>query len=78
MSLIQPVSQTIDTLLSVYESFEIPLNQRNFEWGREQAEDFWGDLEDAILEDKKVFLGTIVLRVPKKSYNATLLMGNSD
>ena len=61
MSQIQPVSQTIDQLFRTYEQIKIPLNQRGFEWGREQASDFWNDVFDAYTDEKKIFLGTVVL-----------------
>lgn len=62
MAQIQPSSQTVDSILKEYEEIEVPLNQRGFEWGRDQASDFWSDLMDAVDdENKRVFLGTIVL-----------------
>lgn len=62
MTQIQPSSYTVDQVLRTYEQIKIPLNQRGFEWGREQASDFWGDIIDSIQDDKKIFLGTLVLK----------------
>lgn len=68
MSQIQPLSQTIDSLFKEFKEIRVPLNQRGFEWGRDQASDFWNDLMEVAedgekSDDKKVFLGTAVLQV---------------
>ncbi len=56
MAQLQPFSQTVDSVLKEYEEIKVPLNQRGFEWGREQASDFWNDLMDAVEdENKRVF-----------------------
>lgn len=75
MSQIQPLSQTIDGVLKTYEEIKVPLNQRGFEWGREQASDLWDDLMDSIDEDKKVFLGTIVLKTQDGSNKSEVVDG---
>lgn len=76
MSQINPVSQTIDSILKEFEEIKVPLNQRGFEWGREQASDFWNDLIDA-MEDpgKKVFLGTVVLKTEDGKNTASVVDG---
>jgi len=76
MSQINPVSQTIDSILKEFEEIKVPLNQRGFEWGRDQASDFWNDLIDAMEdENKKVFLGTIVLKTEDGKNSASVVDG---
>lgn len=76
MAQIQPSSQTVDSILKEYEEIEIPLNQRGFEWGREQASDFWSDLMDAVEDDnKKVFLGTVVLGTKEGTNSCSVVDG---
>lgn len=75
MSQIQPASQTIDGVLRTYQQIKIPLNQRGFEWGREQASDFWDDVVDAIQDDKKIFLGTLVLKNDEGSNTCEVVDG---
>lgn len=42
---------------------EVPNFQRAYDWGKEQAEEMWQDLEAVFSSEKPVYLGTIVLDV---------------
>jgi uncharacterized protein with ParB-like and HNH nuclease domain len=75
MTQIQPNSQTLNELFKTYEDIKIPLNQRNFEWGRDQAFDFWNDVYESVDDNKKVFLGTIVLNNKEGSGKCTVVDG---
>ncbi len=75
MSQIQPISQTIDSILKTYEEIKVPLNQRGFEWGKEQASDFWSDVIDAVDDGKRIFLGTLVIKAKEGSNNCSIVDG---
>jgi hypothetical protein len=56
--------ETIRELLNESISYVVPKNQREFEWKRDQAEEFWEDMCSG-----GSFLGTIVLNIEEKNKN---------
>jgi len=49
--------------------YEVPNYQRNFEWKKEQAEEFWEDISSG-----SVFLGNLVLDIQKEKENKILIV----
>lgn len=60
---------TVRDLLDKSVQYGVPQNQRNFEWKKEQAEEFWEDISSG-----GTFLGTIVLDVNKEEKEKNILI----
>jgi uncharacterized protein with ParB-like and HNH nuclease domain len=54
----------VRSLLDESVRYVIPTNQRNYEWKKEQGEEFWDDISQ-----NSIYLGTLVFNVSKESEN---------
>ncbi len=61
--MIDPQRQTIESILNKQVQYKIPNYQRDFEWKRENAEEFWIDLKSG-----SFFLGTFIFDVSESNF----------
>lgn len=54
-------SQTFSGFITGDKQFEIPPYQRNYSWEREQVDDLWSDLIEAVEMDRDHYIGTFLL-----------------
>lgn len=54
-------SQTFSGFVTGDKRFEIPPYQRNYSWGKEQVNDLWSDLIEAVEMDRDHYIGTFLL-----------------
>lgn len=61
---------TLNTMIGNGKSYQVPIFQRDYSWGRDDWEELWQDIED-IPQDKTHYLGFLVLQpisAPDESY----------
>lgn len=62
-----PTETTVDSMLaSGKKQYIVPIYQREYSWGEYENNDFWEDLEFAIKNEDRHFIGTIVLHKKSK------------
>lgn len=66
--LVQAKSSTLRQLFT-RSHYEVPSFQRMFSWKKDNVDDFWSDVSDALKEKKCHFFGAIVLQTNKKGVN---------
>lgn len=65
-------SQTFSGFVTGDRRFEIPPYQRNYSWERDQVEDLWTDLIEAVEMDRDHYIGTFLLMADERDEETVL------